>query len=142
MEIANNIGDWWYSTEARVHFAPSSSGDEGADVIISSFIELLEDLLNNQSKIANHVNRATEKGCELSLNYTGIILHKISSLRQAYLFALKHMNEKTWQECCEMSIKTMQNVGIKSVSNFRTIQNYNISYRKQISSLTLTYGLR
>ena len=113
-DILAKIGGYWESANAKALFAPSSPDNVGTGVVLSSRVALLKDLLNDPEEIVNYVNKATEEGCELSVKDTGIVLHKITYLLQAYKFALLYMNGKTWEQCCEMAIKAMENVDVEN----------------------------
>ena len=56
-ELAKEIGGFWESTKARNLFAPGSPLDVGTEVILSSHIDLLEDIMNDPRSLSENVEK-------------------------------------------------------------------------------------
>ena len=50
-------------------------------------------------------------------------------LRTAYYFAIQHMNEITWKECCRLAVEDLQGYGLTYITNEKSIRRWNISFR-------------
>ena len=126
-EIMNEIGGWWDTKEARNIFAPTSPVG-GTDIIVSLRIDLLDSVLTSKN-VEKVVNKATE--CKLDDKHAVEIVYKCLYLRQAYQIALEKIAtpQTTWKDCCREAIEKLANVGIKSITGWRTIQDYNLTFR-------------
>ena len=85
-------------------FAHNSVDDVRTYVVLSSYIKLFDNILNGSEKLTKYVNRAEEKDCEFTASNTLAALRKMTYLRQAYAYDLEHMNDITWEKCCETTI--------------------------------------
>ena len=123
----NEIGGWWDTKEARNIFAPTSPVG-GTDIIVSLRIDLLDSVLTSKN-VEKVVNKATE--CKLDDKHAVEIVYKCLYLRQAYQIALEKIAtpQTTWEDCCREAIEKLANVGIKSITGWRTIQDYNLTFR-------------
>ena len=101
----------------------------GIDVYISLQIDWLEDLINDSTLRNNAVNRANEKGCKMNAEESDLIKDKCFYLRQAYLFSLQHIPDKSWGKCCDMAVKTLEQVGLKRITSGRTVESWNLLFR-------------
>ena len=129
-EIANKIKGYWDSPKAKELFCPSSPGEEGTDIVISSRIDLLQKTIVGKKKIQNIVNKADQKGCELSPDETQFMQTKMMYLHNAYLAALEYLpSKKTWKQCCEVAIRELNAVGIDKINNPETIMRWNGMFR-------------
>ena len=55
---------------------------------------------------------------------------KCMYLRTTYYFAVQHMNEITWKECCRLAVEDLQGYGLTYITNEKSIRRWNISFRR------------
>ena len=101
------------------------------DDCLSRQIDLFDSIINNRFDISILVNKALEENCELTTKQNIIIRQRIHYLRMAYFNMLNSdLNEPVlFKECCKKLIKQMHEIGVKIISDYKTIMVWNRIFR-------------
>ena len=127
--IKNVIVNYFNSPEAKLLF--KNKEGESVEECISRRIDMFDEILNNRKDISLLVNKAGEKNCEMNNTQFTLMTHRMHYLRNAYLQLLNVDTSKpiSFQECCEEAIKKMNEVGIRTITNSKTVMQWNRIFR-------------
>jgi hypothetical protein len=125
--IGDIIGSFWDDTKIKRIFNASS---ECTEAVIHHRIELLHHAINDAGKLADIVNKAADH--PLTPNQALQLSHKCTYLRMAYTLALDKMptGNATWGACCREAVVQMKHMGLTTIVNERSIQNWNVHFKK------------
>jgi len=99
-------GPFWYDKRICKLFNTSDVESK-----LAEWIDKLKTAEFDEQKLSELVNKSGEH--PLQTNHILNVQCKVMYLHRAYQFALDEMPDgKTWQDCCEKSIKVLRQVGI------------------------------
>ena len=126
----NNVSigiSYWDSLNAKNLFNPLAT-----ETVLKCLMRRDRQLLSSTTDdkdLFDQTHDNSELG-SLTVKARKIIRLKCMYLRKAYEIAIQHMNQKTWGECCTLAVAELKDVGIDYITQGRTIQNWNMEYRK------------
>ena len=114
---------YWESTEAKNLFRPLD--DETVQKAIDNQIEALTEVhqqYNGYLDIIENIEEIDET--ELSDYQIWSIRQKSQFLALSLTFAKEHMNNWTWEKCCQTAVEHMKQAGINHAKNACTIMEW------------------
>ena len=118
--------DYWDSSEARKLFGVEKG--QCVKEVLARRIRILKSAQQTEGWRNVVIGRDHDNQC-LEKDIQGL-RHMSLFLLRAYQLALEHMNKRTWNDCCEESVKNLNILGFDRAKNGNSVQVYNLKFRE------------